>query len=342
MAVLNLKNVNLVKLLSHDQYDLMAAVGHRSIVILNSSLIQLSRYLDSDTEEKFLCAAFLELHPSWRSINGDNKSEKTENDRNSSCIHLAVAGESGLVKILNLKTGRIVQILRGHTGAITCIKTVGNKVITGSYDSSIRVWDVVTGECTTTMGGILCHRDVVLAIDIHRHHHKITSVGTDCTIREWELTGDEFINKPKYEYHEIHKTHVQDVRYYGDLIISLGNDSVAVTPSHDVLNQYENTGDLFSNVSTDFFRDKTALLLGRISLYEFCRSFKVVGTFLMAVGTNGEMYLFDLRKTGEDNQPLRISLNSGRCQDFVYVGDRIFITDGSAIQTKLFDLNSFR
>ena len=48
----------------------------------------------------------------------------------------------------NWATGQVqsVRFLKGHTGFCTTLLLKGNRLISGSYDETIRVWDVRSGE----------------------------------------------------------------------------------------------------------------------------------------------------------------------------------------------------
>jgi F-box and WD-40 domain protein 1/11 len=43
------------------------------------------------------------------------------------------------------------QILTGHTGSVLCLQYDDKVIISGSSDSTVRVWDVKTGEMTNTL-----------------------------------------------------------------------------------------------------------------------------------------------------------------------------------------------
>lgn len=44
-----------------------------------------------------------------------------------------------------------MQILTGHTGSVLCLQYDDKVIISGSSDSTVRVWDVKTGEMTNTL-----------------------------------------------------------------------------------------------------------------------------------------------------------------------------------------------
>ncbi|VDK48862.1 unnamed protein product, partial [Dibothriocephalus latus] len=47
--------------------------------------------------------------------------------------------------------GGLTSVLEGHTGSVLCLQYEGNLLISGSSDSSVRLWDLSTGECLHTL-----------------------------------------------------------------------------------------------------------------------------------------------------------------------------------------------
>lgn len=76
------------------------------------------------------------------------------------------------------------HLLEGHDHAIRSIAGQGKIAVSASYDYTLRVWDITTGECRWTLIG---HREKVynVAIDIHR---KLACSGSlDGTVRLWDI-----------------------------------------------------------------------------------------------------------------------------------------------------------
>jgi WD40 repeat protein len=81
--------------------------------------------------------------------------------------------------------------LAGHASDITsCVFTPdGSKVITGSADNTLRLWDLPTGETVHQFDG---HTDDVFTCDISPDGVFAVSAGGDKTLRIWDLeTGAE-------------------------------------------------------------------------------------------------------------------------------------------------------
>ncbi|KIK31297.1 hypothetical protein PISMIDRAFT_26216 [Pisolithus microcarpus 441] len=92
------------------------------------------------------------------------------------------------VRIWNLETGVEIGCLRGHTRAVRCLQFDEAKLITGSMDHTIRVWNWRKGECIRTLRG---HTDGVVCIDFDTN--VLASGSVDSTVRVWNFcTGEAF------------------------------------------------------------------------------------------------------------------------------------------------------
>nr|XP_035926984.1 p21-activated protein kinase-interacting protein 1 [Halichoerus grypus] len=72
-----------------------------------------------------------------------------------------------------------------HNGTITCLKFYGNRhLISGAEDGLICVWDAKKWEC---LKSIKAHKGHVTFVSIHPSGKLALSVGTDKTLRTWNL-----------------------------------------------------------------------------------------------------------------------------------------------------------
>ncbi|KAK5828131.1 WD40-repeat-containing domain protein [Linnemannia elongata] len=118
--------------------------------------------------------------------------------------------ESGHVaRKINLETGKTMKLYHGHTGPVTRVAVYQThqgqeRLITGSWDKTIRVWDTESKTCLATLKG---HTDFVKALAVRtilvdnpeggekrkRIAHELFSASYDGTILHWDLeTFEEF------------------------------------------------------------------------------------------------------------------------------------------------------
>lgn len=92
------------------------------------------------------------------------------------------------IRIWNMETGQEVRCLRGHTRGIRALQFDNCKLITGSMDHSLKVWDWRTGRCIRTLEG---HSDGVVCLNYDADI--LASGSVDATIKVWNLrTGERF------------------------------------------------------------------------------------------------------------------------------------------------------
>ncbi|KAI1121754.1 hypothetical protein F5Y10DRAFT_93453 [Nemania abortiva] len=80
-----------------------------------------------------------------------------------------------------------VQTLEGHKGVIWSVafSPNGRHLVSGSGDSTSRIWDVVTGGCLSVLEG---HRDGVYSVTFSPNGQCVASSSLDGDIRIWDVT----------------------------------------------------------------------------------------------------------------------------------------------------------
>ena len=76
-------------------------------------------------------------------------------------------------------------LLRGHKGGITCIHRDWTQIVSGSTDTTVKVWDQNTGECVRSCYGHISGVSCVARID----DSTIVSGSWDNALRLWQLGG---------------------------------------------------------------------------------------------------------------------------------------------------------
>jgi F-box and WD-40 domain protein CDC4 len=74
------------------------------------------------------------------------------------------------------------HVLTGHTNSVRAIAGQGKVLVSGSYDCSVRVWDLLTGECSHVFVG---HSQKVYSVDYSHELKRAVSGSLDSTVRIW-------------------------------------------------------------------------------------------------------------------------------------------------------------
>ncbi|KYK56492.1 sulfur controller-2 [Drechmeria coniospora] len=91
---------------------------------------------------------------------------------------LATGSYDTTIKIWNIETGEVIRTLRGHTSTVRCLQFDDSKLISGSFDKTIKIWNWQTGECLSTLQ---CHTEGVLSV--HYDGCTLASGSIDRTVK---------------------------------------------------------------------------------------------------------------------------------------------------------------
>jgi len=76
---------------------------------------------------------------------------------------IITGSDDTLIHIYDTKTGKLRTKLEGHEGGVWALQYEGNTLVSGSTDRSVRVWDIEKGICTQTFFG---HTSTVRCLQI--------------------------------------------------------------------------------------------------------------------------------------------------------------------------------
>jgi WD40 repeat protein len=98
---------------------------------------------------------------------------------------VAVGDETGMVTIVDLATGRVDQVLTGHTAAVRglAVSPDGLTLASGSQDNSVRLWSTDTGAPV----GLLWHSGAVRALSFVDDGDTLVSVDINGSAVEWNV-----------------------------------------------------------------------------------------------------------------------------------------------------------
>jgi len=101
------------------------------------------------------------------------------------------------VKQWDVRTGECVRTLTGHTDFVKAILLVGKFLFSGSADAHIRQWDIQTGECVRDLKA---HTRSVECLAVSEDGKTLFSASSDRTIRKWDIESGQVLKV--YEGHE--------------------------------------------------------------------------------------------------------------------------------------------
>ncbi|KZT34727.1 YVTN repeat-like/Quino protein amine dehydrogenase [Sistotremastrum suecicum HHB10207 ss-3] len=76
--------------------------------------------------------------------------------------------------------------LTGHEHAVRALAARGRTLVSGSYDYTVRIWDVITGEITWVLVG---HTQKVYSVVLDHPRNQACSGSMDGTVRIWDLSN---------------------------------------------------------------------------------------------------------------------------------------------------------
>lgn len=94
-----------------------------------------------------------------------------------------------------MRTSKEVHILGGHLGTVSSVITqdAHPQVVTGSADSTIKLWDLAAGRAITTLTN---HKKGVRALVKHPREFTFVSGAAD-TLKKWHLKEGKFLKNFK-------------------------------------------------------------------------------------------------------------------------------------------------
>ena len=94
------------------------------------------------------------------------------------------------IKIWNTE-GECIKTLEGHSDCVTSVAIDGDRIVSGSWDETIKIWNMNTGECLKTLEG---HSEYVISVAIDGD--RIVSGSRDITIWGTGKSLADYITRP--------------------------------------------------------------------------------------------------------------------------------------------------
>jgi WD40 repeat protein len=106
--------------------------------------------------------------------------------------------------------GSLLRTLAGHTSSVTAVAVyaVGRRAISASWDKTLKIWDLETGQVLRTLEG---HTDAVEAVAVYADKRRAISASRDSTLKIWDMESGKELRTI-----EGHADHVGAVAIFAD------------------------------------------------------------------------------------------------------------------------------
>ncbi|KAJ1812915.1 hypothetical protein LPJ75_003423, partial [Coemansia sp. RSA 2598] len=120
------------------------------------------------------------------------------------------------IKIWDSRTFQCTRTLTGHEASVLCLKYDRTTMVTGSSDSTVIIWDLASGQ---PLQRLVSHTAGVLDVAFNADY--VVSCSKDCTIKIWSRATGKLLQTMAG-----HRGPVNAVQLFGDRIVSASGDSL--------------------------------------------------------------------------------------------------------------------
>lgn len=169
--------------------------GSRAVVYLARGPGQRPDLQAWDLERGALLHSFGGLCPSSETL-------LVSSDGRTTIAHVVTSPDSAprtsALAVLDTETGKQQNLLEGHRDTVRALATSadGRLLLSGSWDKTLRLWDLATGTCLRELRG---HAGWVDAVGFAAAGRRAVSGSRDGTVRIWDLEGRETETSPGHE-----------------------------------------------------------------------------------------------------------------------------------------------
>lgn len=68
-------------------------------------------------------------------------------------VHVVSGSLDTSIRVWDAETGQLKHTLMGHQSLTSGMELKNNILVSGNADSTVKVWDIITGQCLATLAG---------------------------------------------------------------------------------------------------------------------------------------------------------------------------------------------
>ncbi|ONH64644.1 F-box protein MET30 [Cyberlindnera fabianii] len=139
------------------------------------------------------------------------------------------------IKVWNYHTGQCLSTYRGHHDSVLSVDFYKKSIVSGSADNSIKVWNVELRTCYAMRG----HTEAVNCVKIHPQSMTVFSASDDSTVRMWDLNDNSCLKVFRGHVGEVQKVIPLSLSKDYDLLVDADDEEKKT----DVEGEGEETND---------------------------------------------------------------------------------------------------
>ncbi|XP_077979632.1 F-box and WD repeat domain containing protein 10B-like [Glandiceps talaboti] len=93
------------------------------------------------------------------------------------------------IRCWNLETGQCQKIFRGHRNTVMCLDMYGDRIVSGGKDNAVKVWNFLSGKCQRTFK----HKHQILAVTIKEN--RVVSGCEGGRVKVWDIPSASLIKR---------------------------------------------------------------------------------------------------------------------------------------------------
>lgn len=95
------------------------------------------------------------------------------------------------IRVWDVETGACKHALMGHQSLTSGMELKDNILVSGNADSTVKIWDILTGQCLQTLSGPNKHQSAVTCLQFNNKF--VVTSSDDGTVKLWDVKTGEFI-----------------------------------------------------------------------------------------------------------------------------------------------------
>nr|XP_054755417.1 F-box/WD repeat-containing protein 7-like [Lytechinus pictus] len=105
--------------------------------------------------------------------------------------HIVSGSLDTSIRVWDADTGECKHTLTGHQSLTSGMELKDNILVSGNADSTVKIWDITSGQCLQTLQGANKHQSAVTCLQFNRKF--VITCSDDGTVKLWDLNTGEFI-----------------------------------------------------------------------------------------------------------------------------------------------------